>query len=205
VSVTGTTPSPGRERRAGGDSQQLHYGRRLPDLSHTPARHRRVPREPLGTGRTAVSERGLRGEFIHTGSIPPDDTCAVLPGADHFDGNPSWPRRMCGAGPLAFFLWHGDPAARRIRPGVYRQPRPQPERTRSFDAVWSRDSSTRLSLDATYFYNRFYDLMVTLGGSLSRLGRFQTDNLANSRPRARSSRPSCDRRDGSSSRVGTRA
>jgi len=36
----------------------------------------------------------------------------------------------------------------------------KPERTRSFDAgVEQRLFHDRLSLDATYFYNRFYDLM----------------------------------------------
>ena len=39
----------------------------------------------------------------------------------------------------------------------------------------------RLSLGASYFYNRFYDLIVSLGGSLANLSTFQSDNLANSR------------------------
>jgi len=86
---------------------------------------------------------------------------------------------MCGPDPLAFLpLAWGFSAARRIRPGSYtRQPRPQAWNGRAASTrVWSqRLFHDRLSLDATYFYNRFYDLMVTLGGSLSRLGRFQTD------------------------------
>ena len=36
-------------------------------------------------------------------------------------------------------------------------------------------------LDGTYFYNRYYDLIVSLGGSLTALSHFTTDNLANSR------------------------
>jgi hypothetical protein len=39
----------------------------------------------------------------------------------------------------------------------------------------------KLSLDATYFYNRFYDLIVSLGGNLAVLSAFQTDNLSNAR------------------------
>jgi outer membrane receptor protein involved in Fe transport len=38
-----------------------------------------------------------------------------------------------------------------------------------------------LVLDATYFYNRYYDLIVSLGGSLTALSHFTTGNLANSR------------------------
>jgi outer membrane cobalamin receptor len=60
----------------------------------------------------------------------------------------------------------------------------KPERTRTFDAgIEQRLFGQRLSLDATYFYNRFYDLIVSLGGSLARLSAFQTDNLSNSRAR----------------------
>ncbi|MCC6860511.1 MAG: TonB-dependent receptor [Bryobacterales bacterium] len=56
------------------------------------------------------------------------------------------------------------------------------ERTRSFDAgIEQRLFGHRLALDATYFYNRYYDLIVSLGGSLARLSAFKTDNLSNSR------------------------
>jgi len=41
-------------------------------------------------------------------------------------------------------------------------------------------SATWLTLDATYFYNRYYDLIVTLGGSLTTLSHYQSANLANS-------------------------
>lgn len=61
-------------------------------------------------------------------------------------------------------------------------PNLKPERTRTFDAgVEQRLFRNRVSLDATYFYNRFYDLIVSTGGSLTHLSSFQTDNLANSR------------------------
>jgi outer membrane receptor protein involved in Fe transport len=57
----------------------------------------------------------------------------------------------------------------------------KPERTRSIDAGVEQRISSRLTVDATYFYNRYYDLIVTLGGSLSTLSHFKSDNLANSR------------------------
>jgi outer membrane receptor protein involved in Fe transport len=61
-------------------------------------------------------------------------------------------------------------------------PQLKPERTRSVDAGIERTLlHDSLRLDATYFYNRYYDLIVTLGGSLSGLSHYQSANLANSR------------------------
>ena len=58
----------------------------------------------------------------------------------------------------------------------------KPERMASLDfGVDQRLFGDRLSLDATYFYNRFYDLIVSLGGDLARLSNYQSDNLSNSR------------------------
>ena len=58
----------------------------------------------------------------------------------------------------------------------------KPERTASFDfGVEQRFLGDKLSFDATYFYNRFYDLIVSLGGNLAVLSAFQTDNLSNAR------------------------
>ena len=54
------------------------------------------------------------------------------------------------------------------------------ERVRSFDAG-AAQSLVRgvVSLDATFFRNRYEDLIVSLGGTLASLSRFSTDNLAN--------------------------
>ena len=58
----------------------------------------------------------------------------------------------------------------------------KPERTASLDAgAEQRLWRGRLSLDATYFYNRFYDLIVSLGGDLAVLSAYQTANLSNAR------------------------
>ena len=58
----------------------------------------------------------------------------------------------------------------------------KPERTATFDfGVEQRAFHDKLSLDATYFYNRFYDLIVSLGGNLAVLSAYQTDNLSNAR------------------------
>ncbi len=61
-------------------------------------------------------------------------------------------------------------------------PQLKPERTRSVDAgIEQKLFGNLLLLDATYFYNRYYDLIVTLGGSLAQLSSYESANLANSR------------------------
>jgi len=58
----------------------------------------------------------------------------------------------------------------------------KPERTASFDfGLEQRFFGDKLSLDAAYFYNRFYDLIVSLGGNLAVLSSYETDNLSNAR------------------------
>ncbi|MDQ6679057.1 MAG: TonB-dependent receptor, partial [Acidobacteriota bacterium] len=58
----------------------------------------------------------------------------------------------------------------------------KPEKTFSVDAgVEKRVLADRLSLQATYFYNRYSDQIVGLGGNLSVLGRYRTGNLSRSR------------------------
>src|SRR5207248_11410680 len=57
----------------------------------------------------------------------------------------------------------------------------KPERTRSFDAgLEQKLFGNVLVVDATWFYNRYYDLIVTLGGSLASLSHYKSANLANS-------------------------
>ena len=55
----------------------------------------------------------------------------------------------------------------------------KPERTESYDfGIEQRLLNNQLSLDATYFHNSYRDLIVGLGGSLSVLSQYETDNLA---------------------------
>jgi len=61
-------------------------------------------------------------------------------------------------------------------------PRLKPEKSVSGDAgAEQRFLANRVVLDATYFYNRFDDQIVVLGGSLTHLSTFTSDNLGNSR------------------------
>jgi outer membrane cobalamin receptor len=61
-------------------------------------------------------------------------------------------------------------------------PRLKPERSVSFDTgIEQRFFSDRAIVDVTYFFNRFKDQIVVLGGSPTNLSSFVSDNLANSR------------------------
>jgi outer membrane cobalamin receptor len=58
----------------------------------------------------------------------------------------------------------------------------QPERTESYDVgIERRLLKDRLSLDATWFRNRYKDMIVPLGGALSGLFPYSSGNLGNAR------------------------
>jgi outer membrane cobalamin receptor len=58
----------------------------------------------------------------------------------------------------------------------------KPERSRSFDfGVEQAIGGTALVADVTWFHNRYDDLIVTLGRTLSGASRYQSDNIANAR------------------------
>ena len=129
---------------------------------------------------------GLRAEVIHTPRIP----------ADPFSGRPEFAAdTIVKVNPkvsVAYVL----PSLTRLHasfgtgirpPGGFDlaftdNPGLRPERTASFDAgLEQRLFHDHLSLEGTYFYNRYYDLIVSLGGSLANLSSYRSDNLANSR------------------------
>ena len=61
-------------------------------------------------------------------------------------------------------------------------PHLKPETSISFDAgIEQRFFQGKAVLDVTYFNNHFKDQIVTLGGSLTNLSSFVSDNLGNSR------------------------
>jgi len=58
----------------------------------------------------------------------------------------------------------------------------KPERTESYDiGAEKRFLNNQLSLDVTWFHNRYKDMIVGLGGSLAKVFAYSTDNLANAR------------------------
>jgi outer membrane cobalamin receptor len=129
---------------------------------------------------------GAREEIIQTGRVA----------ADPVVGRPEFPQatilRLNPKGAVAYALRGGTrlhaSTGTGIRPpagfdmAFTNNPRLKPERTVSVDAgIEQRLFRNHVSLDATYFYNRYYDLIVVLGGSLTHLSSFQSDNLSNSR------------------------
>jgi outer membrane receptor protein involved in Fe transport len=130
---------------------------------------------------------GAREEIIQTGRIA----------ADPVVGRPEFPQdtilKLNPKLAVAYALREGTrlhtSAGTGIRPPSgfdlafdNNNPHLKPERTASFDlGVEQRLFHNHVSLDATYFYNRYYDLIVVLGGSLTHLSSFKSDNLANSR------------------------
>lgn len=129
---------------------------------------------------------GLRAELIHTGRMP----------GSMFSGRPEIAAHtLTKVNPKLAASFVARPGTRLfasfgtgIRPpsgfeiAFTDNPALRPERTTSFDAgVEQRMLSNRLSLGATYFYNRFSDLIVSLGGSQAQLSSWKSDNLSNSR------------------------
>ncbi len=137
-------------------------------------------------GRRLFFNAGVRGEIIRTPFIPENVG----------DGRPAFPANtVAKVNPklaAVYMLRAGTRLHSSFGTGIRPpdglelaftdNPALKPERTASFDfGVEQRLLSDKLSLDATYFYNRFYDLIVSLGGNLAVLSAFQTDNLSNAR------------------------
>jgi outer membrane receptor protein involved in Fe transport len=127
---------------------------------------------------------GLRGEFFRTASIPGDGF-----------SRPAFPQDNIGRVNPKVSAAYASSAGTRLHASFGMGLRPpsgfelaftnnpalRPERTRSFDAGIEQKIGRLLVVDGTYFYNRYYDLIVTLGGSLSTLSHYKSANLANSR------------------------
>jgi outer membrane receptor protein involved in Fe transport len=128
---------------------------------------------------------GVRAEWIQTPSIPTDGySRPFFPANTVSRANPKLSAAYVpakntrihssfGTGmrpPTGFELAYTD------------NPQLKPERMRSVDAgIEQTLFHDLLRLDATYFHNQYYDLIVSLGGSLSKLSHYETANLANSR------------------------
>ncbi|HZL57771.1 MAG TPA: TonB-dependent receptor [Bryobacteraceae bacterium] len=131
---------------------------------------------------------GLREEIYQTPPLPSD--------AYGFPPRPAFPARTDDRlNPKISGAYAIDPTTRLhasygtgIRPpggsdlAFTNNPALQPERTESYDiGAEKRFLGDRFSLDATWFHNRYKNLIVALGGSLAALGQYSTDNLANAR------------------------
>lgn len=134
---------------------------------------------------------GVRVDDIQTGSLPAAGTRPFIPAASIAQADPrismAYLARPSGTGLFGVTRLHGS-FGTGIRPpngfelAFTNNPALKPERSISFDAgVEQRLASDRAVIDVTYFYNRFKDQIVTLGGSLQNLSTFTSANLANSR------------------------
>jgi outer membrane receptor protein involved in Fe transport len=135
---------------------------------------------------------GVRGEWIRTAAIPADGySHPVFPATTVARANPklagAYVARKADRAAFGSTRLHGSWGTGMRPPTGFElayttNPQIKPERTRSLDAgVEQRLLGGKLSLDATYFYNRYYDLIVGLGGQLAALSHYTTENLANSR------------------------
>jgi outer membrane receptor protein involved in Fe transport len=135
---------------------------------------------------------GVRAEWIQTGAILADGySHPTFPATTVARANPklagAYVARQADRAGFGSTRLHGSWGTGMRPPTGFElayttNPQLKPERTRSLDAgVEQQLLGDRLSLDATYFYNRYYDLIVSLGGSLAALGHYTTENLANSR------------------------
>jgi outer membrane cobalamin receptor len=126
---------------------------------------------------------GLRGEFFRTAAIPSDGfSRPAFPASNISRVNP----KLSAAYVAGRTRFHGSFGMGVRPPSGYdlaftNNPALKPERSRSFDAGVEQRFGSLLVLDGTYFYNHYYDLIVTLGGSLTTLSHYKSDNLANSR------------------------
>lgn len=127
---------------------------------------------------------GVRGEWIRTPTIPTDGYSRPLFPANTVSS--ANPKVSAAWVPLAKTRVHASFGTGMRPPNGFEiaftdNPQLKPERTRSVDAGIEQKLGNLVSLDATYFFNRYYDLIVSLGGTLAKLSHYQTDNLANSR------------------------
>lgn len=138
---------------------------------------------------------GLRLDDIRTHALPPGGfgLRPLLPASSIAKANPriavTYLARdaAASAGALGATRLHGSFGTGIRAPNGFElaftnNPRLKPEKSLSFDSgVEQRFFRDRAVLDVTYFFNRFKDQIVVLGGSLTNLSSFISDNLANSR------------------------
>jgi outer membrane receptor protein involved in Fe transport len=145
------------------------------------------------SGRLFVTA-GLRLDDLRTGSLPAGDYGArpLIPKSSVTKLSPRasaafLPRKSdsgswLGATRLHASFGTGIRAPDGFELATTNNPLLKPEKSISFDSgVEQRFFDSRTLLDLTYFYNKFDDQIVTLGGSLTNLSTFISDNLGNSR------------------------
>jgi len=137
---------------------------------------------------------GVRVDNIRTGDLPADETDAgrpFIPASSVTQVDPrvsvAYLARQSSDGFFGVTRFHGS-FGTGIRPpdgfelGFTNNPQLKPEKNISFDSgVEQRLWGDKAVFDTTFFYNRYKDQIVTLGGSFANLSTFSSANIANSR------------------------
>jgi outer membrane receptor protein involved in Fe transport len=137
---------------------------------------------------------GVRVDNIRTGDLPADEVNAsrpFIPATSITQVDPrisvAYLARQSSSGLFGITRFHGS-FGTGIRPpdglelGFTDNPNLKPEKSISFDGgAEQRFLNDRAVVDVTYFYNRFTNQIVTLGGSFTDLSTFSSANLAKSR------------------------
>jgi outer membrane cobalamin receptor len=131
---------------------------------------------------------GLREEIFQTNSLPADAGSTPPRPAIDARTEDKFNLKIAGAYRLDATTSLHASFGTAIRPpggadlAFTNNPALQPERTESYDVgAEKRLLSNRLSLDATWFRNRYKDMIVPLGGSLSEASEYATGNLGNAK------------------------
>ncbi|MGA3167429.1 MAG: TonB-dependent receptor [Terriglobia bacterium] len=136
---------------------------------------------------------GVRVDNQRTHALPPDSYAArpLLPPGSLTKVDPrasaAYMLRESRGGRLDGTRLHGSFGTGIRAPSGFElaftnNPHLKPEKSLSFDAgLEQRFFAGQAVLDVTYFNNHFADQIVTLGGSLTNLSTFVSDNLGNSR------------------------
>jgi outer membrane receptor protein involved in Fe transport len=144
------------------------------------------------TGNRWFLSTGVRVDNIRTGDLPADGTVRpFIPASSVTQVDPrisvAYLARQSSSGMLGITRIHSS-FGTGIRPpdgfelGFTDNPQLKPEKNVSFDSgVEQRFWGDKGVLDVTYFYNRYKDQIVTLGGSFANLSTFSSANIANSR------------------------
>jgi outer membrane receptor protein involved in Fe transport len=126
---------------------------------------------------------GVREEVFEQPLIPPTAYRVTLPAQTYDKTNP----KVSGAYLLGDARLHGSFGTGIRPPGASdlaftNNPNLRPEQSISADiGVEEKFLANKLSVDATYFYNRYKDVIVSLGGNLSVLSSYETGNLSRAR------------------------
>ena len=169
------------------------------DAGNTPFILRRTSLAPFIENRWNPSRRwtlttGIRFDNILTAPLPPDafGERPLLPASTIVQVNPrgaisyvlrqSRSQSVWGATQLHASGGTGIRPPDGFELGFTNNPHLKPERSITTDVgIEQRLLDDRAVVGVTYFYNRFADQIVTLGGSLQNLSTFSSDNLNNSR------------------------